>query len=89
MQSIFSRRQSPSREKAGNYSTAQIKILNYFLKENTHKMSNEYFCKNVPWILFKLLMGFRTCYPEIMVPWHTEYFKLKDFEKIAEIGMSL
>lgn len=30
------------------------------------------------------VMKFRSHYPQKMAPWHTEYLKLKESEKIAE-----
>lgn len=32
------------------------------------------------------LMGFRTCYPQIL---HLEHWTLEEFEKVAEAGSSL
>lgn len=28
-----------------------------------------------------LLMGFRKCYPQMMIPWHVDYLKLKESEE--------
>lgn len=38
---------------------------------------------------FKSMIGFRAHYSQNTVPWHTEYFKLKEFKKTAEAGRFL
>lgn len=36
-----------------------------------------------------LMMGFRTHYPQNMMPWHTENFELKEFkERLVQEGLS-